>query len=57
MSTPSKKLNEFLRSKAVGAAARDAAAQAEIPEDRDLSPETRAALDQSLAVLKSAPKR
>lgn len=54
--TPSKKLNEFLKAngRAVSAALRDQLAEQEIPADRDLSPETRATLDQVLANLKNA---
>jgi len=54
--TPSKKLNEFLKAngRAVGEALRDQAAEHEIPADRDLSPESREALNNALEHLKKA---
>lgn len=56
MSTPSKKLNQFLYAnrQARLRIAGDMAVEREIPEDRDLTPETKAVLDETLAKLKSA---
>lgn len=56
MSTPSKTLNDFLYSPAQIAKRRQEAFEAEQaePVDRELSPETRDALDRVMAHLRSA---